>query len=307
MKTEKINIKVDKLMLIDWLECSLSTNVLEISQLCEQGLSSKVYNVRTNFRDYILKVRLKDENYDVESFFYSGLSHLGILPNVITRTDNLANQFSCILIDYVKGVPVCSLDLAKTVKAQLAADMGKTLKCFHSLPIPYEQFGYGAYLGNAPHYLTWVAFLEATHLCRLSQDYICDKDLLPYRFYKYLKSAIDYCYECDFEPVILHADLSPEHIFLDETYRLTGVIDADNSCIGPLEYDFAYFFMYSDIENIDIAIYTYKGLVNKKLLIALILLIAQTKIYRAHLMGYPEKQDKFVNIIKSINLLYDIF
>lgn len=44
-----------------------------------------------------------------------------------------------------------------------------------------------------------------------------------------------------FTPTLLHADLSPDHLLIDERdHRLTGVIDFGDTCIGDPDYEYLY-------------------------------------------------------------------
>lgn len=43
----------------------------------------------------------------------------------------------------------------------------------------------------------------------------------------------------DFEPVLVHRDLAPEHVLVDDTGRLAGIIDFSDATIGDPAIDFA--------------------------------------------------------------------
>lgn len=60
-------------------------------------------------------------------------------------------------------------------------------------------------------------------------------------FHDYLSRENNFVYT----PVLLHADLSADHIFIDPaTHRLKGIIDFGDVCIGDPDFDLMYLYAY---------------------------------------------------------------
>ena len=60
------------------------------------------------------------------------------------------------------------------------------------------------------------------------------------------------------EPVLLHGDLSPEHVLADADGTVTGVIDFGDIAVGDPAWDFVYLYADYGVEFLEIAVHAYK-------------------------------------------------
>ena len=298
--------KIDVPGLIDWLKSKLKINDFRVELFNEQGRVSYTYLVKTDLHFYVVKIKFGDKSYEAEKYFFDNLKLTHLVPEVIAESYDQKKSVAIILFTYLSGVPLFKIDLNNIQNPNLYKELSYFLDKAHNIPIQYSNYGYGAYVESTLVYTNWRDFLEKTHYCKRAMAYLLKEKLFTVNTFLIIDFAIDYTYSFNFIPCILHGDLSLEHILINSDMHLQGVIDADNSFMGPKEYDFAYLLIYTDINFIESLIDSYSNDLNIKNLLSLSILIGVSKIYRMYLLKTEHRQNYFIDRVNNISSLLRI-
>ncbi|HHW01051.1 MAG TPA: aminoglycoside phosphotransferase family protein [Clostridiaceae bacterium] len=138
---------------------------------------------------------------------------------------------------YVKGSPLYRNVLLKLdyhTQDSVARQIAAFLSQLHSIPVKKAQY---AKIGNSQINRTrdeWLVELETMQrkILPYCTDYV--KEYLR----QIIQPAIDNEEFFEFRPVLIHGDLSPNHILFDkESQRINGIIGFDNAGFGDPAYD----------------------------------------------------------------------
>lgn len=293
--------KIDIPWLIDWLKINLKINDFRLELFNEQGRVSYTYLVKTDLNFYVVKIKFCDKSYEAEKYFFDYLKLTHLVPEVIAESYDRKKSIAIILLTYISGVPLFKIDFNNIQNPNLHKELSYLIDMVHNIPIQYNNYGYGAYVESTLVYANWRDFLEKTHYCKHAMAYLLKEKLFTADTFFIINFAIDYTCKLSFIPCILHGDLSLDHIFINNDMHLQGVIDADNSFMGPKEYDFSYLLIYTDINFIESLMDNYSNDLNIKNLLSLSILIGVSKIYRMYLLKMKHRQNYFIDRVNNIS------
>jgi hypothetical protein len=306
MKILNRNDKIDLPWLINWLKSNLKINNFSVELFNEQGRVSYTYLVKTDLNFYVVKIKFGDKSYQAEKYFFDNLKLTHLVPEVIAESYDQKKSVAIILFTYLSGVPLFKIDLNNVKNTNLYKELSYFLDKAHNIPIQYSNYGYGTYVENTLVYINWRDFLEKTHYCKRAMAYLLKKKIFTLDTFLIIDFSINYACSFKFIPCIVHGDLSLEHIFINSDMHLQGVIDADNSFMGPKEYDFAYLLIYTDINFIESLMNNYSNDLNIKNILSLSVLIGVSKIYRMYSLKTEYRQNFFIDRVNNISRLLKI-
>lgn len=150
------------------------------------------------------------------------------IPNPILSSDDLP------FMGYER-LPGCELDQAELVSSSPECErLGRFLDALHRFPV-VDAIRLGL---QAERPTTWRShWIDAWHRCRRAGQLlsVAARRVAEARWEAFLGDDSNF----DFEPALIHADLTPQHVLWEER-RIRGVIDWSDAQIGDVAMDFAW-------------------------------------------------------------------
>lgn len=211
---------------------ALNTNIERMTRI-NRGQSNEVYFIDLKDRSVVLRIA---RGYDyhifaIEQWAMQEVSQRGVpvaaivaQGSVIEREDTLYYQIQEKLAGEPMDILLAQGKIGRARSERLTEQAGELLAALHSVPT----FGWGRI--TTPHHGIYESFekrMQALHANAVRFD----KALAPFNALGVPRFADVWqglCYLESFairEPVLLHYDLTPDHILIDNDDRITGVID----------------------------------------------------------------------------------
>jgi aminoglycoside phosphotransferase (APT) family kinase protein len=211
---------------------AMGANIEQITRI-NKGQSNEVYFIDLKDRSFVLRI-VKGVDYDIfaiERWAMQEVRRRGVPVATILVQDSVVDRDEVIyyqIQEKLTGEPMDDLlaqgKIGRDRSARLTEQAGELLAAIHSVPIS----GWGRI--TRPAHGIYESF-EKRILALQEDSEKLDKALAQFnslsvpRFKEvwqelhYLKSfAVS-------KPVLLHYDLSPDHVFVDDDDRITGIID----------------------------------------------------------------------------------
>jgi aminoglycoside phosphotransferase (APT) family kinase protein len=211
---------------------AMGAHIEQITRI-NKGQSNEVYFIDLKNGSFVLRI-VKGLDYNIfaiERWAMQEVSRRGVPVAAILVQDSVVDRDEVIyyqIQEKLAGEPMDDLlaqgKIGRERSARLTEQAGELLAAIHSVPIS----GWGRII--RPDHGTYESFEKRIHALQEDLEKF-DKALTQFsslgvpRFeevwqeLRYLKSfALS-------KPVLLHYDLSPDHIFVDSNDRITGIID----------------------------------------------------------------------------------
>jgi aminoglycoside phosphotransferase (APT) family kinase protein len=211
---------------------AMGAHIEQITRI-NKGQSNEVYFIDLKNGSFVLRI-VKGLDYNIfaiERWAMQEVSRRGVPVAAILAQDSVVDRDEVIyyqIQEKLAGEPMDDLlaqgKIGRERSARLTEQAGELLAAIHSVPIS----GWGRII--RPDHGTYESFEKRIHALQEDLEKF-DKALTQFsslgvpRFeevwqeLRYLKSfALS-------KPVLLHYDLSPDHIFVDSNDRITGIID----------------------------------------------------------------------------------
>ena len=211
---------------------SMGTHIEQITRI-NKGQSNEVYFIDLKDGSFVLRIA-KGFDYDIfaiERWAMQEVSRRGVPVAAILAQGSVVDRNEVIsyqIQEKLTGEPMDSLLAQGKVERhrseRLTEQAGELLAAIHSVPT----FGWGRI--TEPQHGTYESF-EKWMLALQEDSEKFDKALAPFNALgvpRFAEVWQQLCYLKSFAiptPVLLHYDLTPDHIFVDSDDRITGVID----------------------------------------------------------------------------------
>jgi aminoglycoside phosphotransferase (APT) family kinase protein len=211
---------------------NLKVKRLEISDLTK-GLEHKVFNVKTESNDYIIKfpITSSDNKCKVQQWAYKKWTNIGIpVPKVILYNHNY------IIEEKIQGVDLEEAKLSLEQQQEIMYQLGKLVRKMHSI----KTTGFGPIGSNYKgKYRTWKQFINTQYkkaFLEAKKNRYLPSNLLNkiQTFYNERMDVLDYS-----DPILFHNDLVYSNIIVKDG-KITGIIDAGDCLSGDPLFEFGF-------------------------------------------------------------------
>lgn len=260
-----------------------------------QGRRSRVFSAsQTVFGvEVIIKLTFKRDSYPVERWIHHQYISVGVpAPQVLYYSPCLPDiGCSCLVMTKIDGIPLFK---ASTDHIELYREAGYLLGKMHSVPLPAERFGLGAFLSSvqSSEYIDWNTFVTSYHEHPVSGEYLRQNGLWPEEragdFFLLSSKIAAHHFDC----VINHGDFGPDHLLVDKQ-EIAGIIDPGEAFAGPPEYDLAYMSLYISVSHLQQLLRCYSRKTDFEMMYVYATVIALHKAARALRAGNWIRAQKF--------------
>jgi aminoglycoside phosphotransferase (APT) family kinase protein len=211
---------------------AMGTKIERMTRI-NRGQSNEVYFIDLEEGSFVLRIA-KGYGYDtfaIERWAMQEVSRRGVPVAAILTQGSVVEREEMIYYqvqEKLTGEPIDSLlaqgKIGRDRSKRLTEQAGELLAAIHSV----STLGWGRI--TTPHHGTYESFEKRMHALQEDAEKF-DKALAPFnalgvpRFEEVWRGLRYFESFAVCEPVLLHYDLTPDHIFLDSDDRITGVID----------------------------------------------------------------------------------
>lgn len=288
------------------LTAVLSTPISLPVPLERQGSRSQVFRARQAVGvEIVIKLTWGRNSYPVEQWVYHEYACAGVpVPQILYYSPSLPSMgCHCLVMTMIDGVPLFTADANH---AGLYGGAGGLLGKMHSVLLPVQRFGLGAFLasGQENRYGDWSEFVTSHHLYPASGNYLRRNGLWP-------DDAGDLAVlgakiaAHRFRCLLNHGDFGPDHLLVCAG-RIAGVIDPGEAFAGPPEYDLAHVLLYISESQLRQVLSHYPGEPNLEMIRVYATVIALHKAARAHQAGNLARAKEFAVLAQNAYLFLEM-
>jgi len=204
-------------------------NEIKVSERT-RGLDHKVFFVKTNSKEYVVKFPIKENTLAAQKWAYEKWSKLGVpVPKVVLLGRNY------LIEEKIDGTDLDEAGLSLQAQQKIMYELGKLVRKMHM--IKTQRFGPLRSDGTGK-YKTWKNFIEINfkkrmHIAKI-RGYISAKLIKKILdFYIKRKDILEFD-----DPRLLHNDLCYDNILV-KNGRIVGIIDAGDCISGDPMYEIA--------------------------------------------------------------------
>lgn len=283
------------------IEDTFSLKIEDIELSPSQGKESIVFFANLENGDCaVIKITKKPNSYPFEMWSYKALEAKGVKsPKVLFYSPSLLYvELPCLVLSKIGGMPLFESGIAGWRRTKLLGEVARFFALMHSIRRDDLQ-------GEAGHHLS----LGGAHLPL--------QDIQPFGFENRISTLMTAAMQLtefegilnfvkciisshNFESVLIHCDLGPDHILV-ENEELSGIIDAGNACFGPMEYDLSYFSIYSSEQDFKHLLAFYGCQVDMNIVYSYMSLICMEKYFRAKIDDDSDKMSFFSSKIRKVS------
>lgn len=282
------------------IEDTFSLRIEDIELSPSQGKESIVFFANLGNDDCIvIKISQKRNAYPFEMWSYKALEAKGAKsPKVLFYSPSLLYvELPCLVLSKTAGIPLFESDMTGWRRTKLLGDVARFFALMHSIRRTDLQTEAGSLLSLGGAHLPLQDIQPFGFENRINTLMTAAMQLTEFEgILNFVKCIIS---NHNFESVLIHCDLGPDHILV-ENEELSGIIDAGNACFGPVEYDLSYFSIYSSEQDFMHLLAFYGGKVDMDIVHSYMSLICMEKYFRAKIDDDSYKMSFFSSKIKNV-------
>ncbi|WP_143307167.1 phosphotransferase family protein [Chitinophaga vietnamensis] len=213
----------------------------QVIRFCGEGMDSRAFELNHSLIFRFPKYDHVAEQLRVERCLLPRLrSHVSVaIPDFSYFGYQQENGLPFAGYEKINGIPLT--DIRRLPSPELINDIAAFIRQVHAFPVADALACNTNLIEQRSHYEELLEIAQTT-----LYPHIEAHSYVETLFHDYLSEEKNFVYT----PVLLHADLSADHIFIDPaTQRLSGIIDFGDVCIGDPDFDLMYLYAYPPAEG----------------------------------------------------------